>query len=67
MYIEMSTRAVLLVWRLATAMTRRVSRNERGEIGSWMIFAAGLAVAAAAAIAILGPWFNDKATTITKS
>lgn len=67
MYIEMSSRVMLLVWRMTGAVTRRMSRDERGEIGSWMIFAAGLAVAAAAAIAILGPWFSTKATNITNS
>lgn len=45
----------------------RVAQNERGEIGSWMILAAGLALAAAAAVALLGPWFADKAADITKN
>ncbi len=39
--------------------------DERGELGSWLILAAGLAVAAAAAVALLAPWFNTKVTQIT--
>ncbi len=51
-------------------VTRRVERfaqDERGEIGSWMILAAGLAVAAAAAVLALKPWFDKKTTDITKN
>ena len=58
---------VLLVWRVTEGLKDRVARNERGEIGSWMILAAGLAVAAVAAIGILKPWFSKKATEITKN
>lgn len=65
MYIEVVSRLVVLVWHVSRRVTARVSRNERGEIGSWMIMAAGLAVAAAAAIAVLGPWFTTKAGKIT--
>lgn len=50
-----------------TDRLERVGRDERGEIRSWMILAAGLAVAAAAAVALLGPWFNKKAGDITKN
>jgi hypothetical protein len=50
-----------------TTVTDRIARDERGEIGSWMILAAGLAVAAAAAVALLGPWFDEKANDITKN
>jgi len=39
--------------------------NENGEIGSWLILAAGLAVAAAAAVVALGPWVAGKVTAIT--
>lgn len=39
-------------------------RDERGEIGSYMILAAGVALAAGAAVAILTPWFSQKATEI---
>lgn len=42
-----------------------VTHDEKGEIGSWMILAAGLAAAAVAAMAILTPWFSDKASDIT--
>lgn len=48
--------------RLETAM-----RGDRGEIGSWMILAAGLAAAAVAALALLTPWFGEKATDITNN
>ncbi len=49
------------------AVSDRLTRDERGEIGSWMILAAGLAVAAAAAVALLGPWFDEKANDITSN
>jgi hypothetical protein len=45
----------------------RVMSEERGEIGSWLILAAGLAVAAGAAVGLLGPWLNTKVTTITSN
>ena len=50
-----------------TDRLERVGSDERGEIGSWMILAAGLAVAAAAAVAVLGPWFDQKAGDITSN
>ncbi len=50
-----------------TAVSDRLTRDERGEIGSWMILAAGLAVAAAAAVLVLGPWFEEKAGEITEN
>lgn len=46
-------------------LARRLASEDRGEVGSWMIMAAGLAAAAAAAIALIGPWLNTKATAIT--
>lgn len=52
---------------VAAAGARRLRRDERGELGSWMILAAGLAVAAVAAVALLGPWFNTKTTSITNN
>ena len=45
----------------------RLISEERGEIGSWLILAAGLAVAAGAAVGLLGPWLNTKVTTITSN
>ena len=39
--------------------------DERGELGSWLILAAGLALAAGAAVATLGPWFDGKVSDIT--
>ncbi len=41
--------------------------EERGEIGSWLILAAGLAIAAGAAVALLGPWLGTKVTAITSN
>ncbi len=41
--------------------------DERGEIGSWLILAAGLAIAAGAAVALLGPWLGTKVTDITSN
>ncbi len=62
---------VLVVCVLArSAVAGRVEQmqhDERGEIGSWMILAAGLAVAAAAAVLVLGPWFDQKAADITSN
>ncbi len=46
-------------------LVKKLRSEERGEVGSWMIMAAGLAAAAAAAIALIGPWINTKATAIT--
>lgn len=46
-------------------LVKKLRNEERGEVGSWMIMAAGLAAAAAAAIALIGPWINTKATAIT--
>lgn len=40
--------------------------EERGEVGSWLIMAAGLAAGAVAAVAILEGWFEDKAKEIKK-
>lgn len=54
---------VLRAWTMDKAAELR--EDERGELGSWLILAAGLAVAAAAAIALLGPWFNTKVGQIT--
>ncbi len=42
-------------------------RNDEGEIGSWLILAAGLAIAAAAAVVALGPWLAGKVTAITSN
>lgn len=39
--------------------------DERGELGSWLILAAGLAIAAGAAVTTLGPWFTGKVSAIT--
>lgn len=39
--------------------------DERGEVGSWMIVAAGLAGAAVAVVAIVAPWLEDQARAIT--
>lgn len=41
--------------------------DERGEIGSWLILAAGLAIAAAAAGAALNGWIDTRVTDITSN
>ncbi len=46
-------------------LVRRLASEDRGEVGSWMIMAAGLAAAAAGAVALISTWINTKATTIT--
>lgn len=50
---------------VVTSMLKDKFHNENGEIGSWLILAAGLAVAAAAAVVALGPWVAGKVTAIT--
>lgn len=56
-----------LTWVGATERARTMANDERGEIGSWMIVAAGLAAAAAAAIALIGPWIGTKAQAIVSN
>lgn len=66
----LSLKVLVLYVQARTAIGEGVERlhhDERGEIGSWMILAAGLAVAAAAAVAVLGPWFDQKAADITSN
>lgn len=41
--------------------------DERGEIGSWLIVAAGLAIAAAAAVGPLGDWIGERVLEITNN
>lgn len=48
-------------------LTRRLASEDRGEIGSWMILAAGLATAAVAAAAALSGWLGTKAAAITSN
>ena len=49
----------------AQDLAARLRDDERGELGSWLILAAGLALAAGAAVATLGPWFDGKVSDIT--
>lgn len=49
----------------ATDLANRAVEDEEGEIGSWLILAAGLAIAAGAAVAALTPWLQGKVTDIT--
>jgi hypothetical protein len=49
----------------AKDLARRIRSEERGEMGSWLILAAGLAAAAVAAVGLLATWFNTKVTAIT--
>ncbi len=68
--VTLSLRLLVLCIQARTAVVDRVEQmqgDERGEIGSWMILAAGLAVAAAAAVVVLGPWFDQKAADITSN
>lgn len=70
MLLPTAVKMLVLVAAARGSLTARVARragDERGELGSWMILAAGLAVAAAAAVAVLGPWFSSKATNITRN
>jgi len=41
--------------------------DEQGELGSWLILAAGLAIAAGAAVGTLSGWFSDKVDAITSN
>lgn len=68
--LTFSMKLLVLCVQARTAVVDRVDRmqrDERGEIGSWMILAAGLAAAAAAAVLVLGPWFDQKAADITSN
>lgn len=49
----------------ARLRTREALEDERGEVGSWMIVAAGLAAAAVSIVSIVGPWLVDQANAIT--
>ena len=61
----------MINWHLAKSRmgerVRDVVTNEDGEMGSWLIVAAGLAAAAAAVVGILEGWFEDKANDITSN
>jgi hypothetical protein len=48
-----------------TDLAERARDDERGEMGSWMILAAGLAAAAVTAVGLLTTWFGTKTTEIT--
>lgn len=41
-------------------------RDDQGEMGSWLIMAAGLALAAIAVLGILQGWFTDRANDISE-
>lgn len=65
------TMKALVMFTMTKAMVgdrlHEATHNDRGEIGSWMILAAGLAAAAVAAMLILTPWFSEKASDITSN
>lgn len=61
-----ATRVTVLRLR-AGELVERMIKDERGEIGSWLLLAAGLAVAAAAAVAVIGPWIDAHVQEIKKS
>ena len=48
-----------------TDLAASLFSEQRGEMGSWMILAAGLAAAAATAVGFLATWFAKKTTDIT--
>ena len=41
--------------------------DEQGELGSWLILAAGLALAAGAAVGLLDTWFGEKVDAIREN
>ena len=49
----------------AQDLAEEMRDDERGELGSWLILAAGLAIAAGAAVTALAPWFTGKVSAIT--
>lgn len=65
---QLSIRAgvrVMIARQRATEAVRTAMRDERGEIGSWLVLAAGLAVLAGAAVAAIGPWVTNHIQAIT--
>jgi len=69
----MHTKALRVATRTHTTASETLEKlrvaasDERGEMGSWMILAAGLAAAAVAVVAILGEWFPELAERIKSS
>ena len=64
----MVTKTGASIWLALETMVERAKElgtDEQGEMASWLIMAAGLAAAAAAAIALLGPWIATKVGQIT--
>lgn len=61
-YFALQQGRQMLAQRLQAKMA-----DERGEIGSWLILAAGLAIAAGLAVVALGPWIAGKVTDITNN
>jgi hypothetical protein len=62
--IRAGVRMTIARQRIAQA-TKDAVRDERGEIGSWLVLAAGLAVLAGATVAVLGPWVTNHVNAIT--
>jgi len=42
-------------------------QDENGEVGSWLIFAALIAAAAAIAGGVIAGWFQDKANAVAQN
>lgn len=51
--------------QVALQRVQEALKSERGEIGSWLILAAALAIAAGLAGAGLATWIGEKAESIT--
>ena len=58
------------LWLTQKAMVARAKElvvNERGEVASWLIMAAGLVAAAVAAVVIVGGFITDRANDINST
>ena len=70
MMLEQQVAAVLAVARIRAAMAQRTEElraDQRGEVGSWLILAAALAIAAAAVGGSLSGWIGEKGAEITSN
>lgn len=67
--IAAGVRAEIVRQDLADLRRRAIDRlsDDSGEIGSWLIFAALIAAAAALAGAAIAGWFQQKAADVTSN
>ena len=63
--MEDKTIAAQVKIQVALHRVQEQMKSERGEIGSWLILAAALAIAAGLAGAGLATWIGEKAESIT--